>query len=90
MELYSMLCGSLDGRGVWGRKDTSICMAESLACTPETITTLLIGYTSYETTGLKKKKKKTLFFNENINTPCLIIENFSKVSRIRSTFSGKF
>ena len=28
-----MLCGSLDGRGVWGRVDT------------ETITTLLIGYT---------------------------------------------
>ena len=31
---------------VWGRMDTcSICMAESLCCPPETITTLLIGYT---------------------------------------------
>ena len=44
-ELCSMLCGSLDGRGVWERMDTCICMAESLCCTPETITTLLIGYT---------------------------------------------
>ena len=44
-ELCSMLCGSLDGRGVWGRKDTRICMVESLCCAPETTTTLLIGYT---------------------------------------------
>ena len=36
-----MLCGSLDGMGDRGRMDTCICMAES----PETITTLLIGYT---------------------------------------------
>ena len=41
-ELYSILCGSLDGQGVWGRMDTCICMAESLCCPPETITTLLI------------------------------------------------
>ena len=43
-ELCLMLCGSLDGRGVWGRMDTCVCMAESLHCLPETITTLLIGY----------------------------------------------
>ena len=35
----SMLCGSLDGRGVWGRMATCIYMAESLPCLPETITT---------------------------------------------------
>ena len=39
-----MLCGSLDGRGVWGRMDTCVCMAESFCYPPETITTLLIGY----------------------------------------------
>ena len=33
------------GEGVWGRMDTCICMAESLCCLPETITTLLISYT---------------------------------------------
>ena len=30
-ELYSKLCGSLHGSGVWGRTDTCICMAESFA-----------------------------------------------------------
>ena len=29
-ELYSVLCGILDERGVWGRMDTCICMAEFL------------------------------------------------------------
>ena len=29
---------------IWGRMDTCICMDESLHCSPETITTLLIGY----------------------------------------------
>ena len=29
---------------VWGRMDACICMAESLHCSPEAITTLLIGY----------------------------------------------
>ena len=43
MELRSMLCGTLDGRGVWGRIDSCIWRAESLPCPPETIT-LLISY----------------------------------------------
>ena len=43
MDLCSMLCGSLDGRGVWGRKDSCVCMAESHRSS-ETITTLLTGY----------------------------------------------
>ena len=43
-ELCSMLSGSLDGRGVWGRMGVCIYMAEFLCCPPETITTLLIGY----------------------------------------------
>ena len=37
--LCSMFCGSLDGRGVWGRIYTCI-LAESLCCAPSTITTL--------------------------------------------------
>jgi len=40
-----MLGGSLDGKGVWGRMDTCIFMAEALCYPPETITTLLTGYT---------------------------------------------
>ena len=43
-ELCSMLCGSLGGDGVWGRMNTCVCMAEPIRWSPETITTLLIGY----------------------------------------------
>ena len=53
VELCSMLCGSLDGKGVWGRMDTYICMAESLH-PPQTITTLLIGYITIQNKKLKK------------------------------------
>ena len=48
-----MLCGSLDGRGVWERMDTCICMAESLCCSPETTTTLLTGYTPVQNKKFK-------------------------------------
>ena len=43
-ELCSMLCGSLDGKRVWGRMDSYIHMAESVCCPPEIITALLIGH----------------------------------------------
>ena len=43
-ELCSILCGSLDGRGFWGRMDVCVSMTESLYCSPETTTTLLISY----------------------------------------------
>ena len=50
-----MLCGNLHGSGVWGRMDTCTSKAESLHCLPETITTLLIGYTSIQNIfGVKK------------------------------------
>ena len=35
----------MDGRGVRRRMDTCMCMAKSLCCSLETMTTLLIGYT---------------------------------------------
>ena len=38
--------GSLDGSRVWGRMGIYIYKAESLCCLPETIITLLIGYTT--------------------------------------------
>ena len=43
--LLNVICGSLNGREVWGRMDTYICMTGSLCCLPETITTLLMSYT---------------------------------------------
>ena len=44
-DLCSMPCGSLGGRGVWGRMVTCIGMAELLCYPPQTIRTLLISYT---------------------------------------------
>ena len=45
MELCSALCASMDGRGVWGRMDTCVCVAGSLCSPPGTITRALIRYT---------------------------------------------
>ena len=53
MEFCSMLCGSLDGRGVWRRMDTWIRMVESLCCPPEAITTFLIGYNQIQNNKFK-------------------------------------
>ena len=52
-ELCSMWWVSLDRRGVWGRKDICICIAESFRPSSEIITTLLTGYTP-----IQKKKSK--------------------------------
>ena len=59
---HGMLCDSLDGRGVWGRMDTNICMAGSLHCSPETITTLLVIwlYPNTKFKVLKTNKKSWL------------------------------
>ena len=58
MELCSMICSSLDGKGVWGRMETGIHIAESSHCLLETITTLLTGYTPIQS-------KKFSFFLKN-------------------------
>ena len=41
--------------------DVCICMAESLHCPPETITTLLIGYTPIQNKKFKRKKMNISF-----------------------------
>ena len=51
---------SLDGRRVWGRMVTCICMVESICCSPETIPTLLTVYTPIQNKKFKKKKKKAI------------------------------
>ena len=40
------ISGSRDGRGVWERVDTYVCMAESFCVPPEIITALLVCYTA--------------------------------------------
>ena len=52
--------------GVWERMHTCICMAESLRCSPQTITTLFIGYTSIQNKKfLKKGKENCRLVSEN-------------------------
>ena len=74
------LHGNLDGRGVWGRMETDVCMAESPHCSPETVTTLFVNQLHpnqlYKIQGGKGKtlshkrkstiqnKKKAFFFRE--------------------------
>ena len=48
-----MLRGSLDGRGDWGEWILVCVMTESIFCPPETITTLLTGYTPIQNEKLK-------------------------------------
>ena len=43
-ELCSVFCSNLNGKRIWKRMDICIRITESLCCTPETITTLLINY----------------------------------------------
>ena len=62
-----MLCGSLQGRGVWGRMDTCICMAESLCCQPETITSLLISYTPIWNKKLKKNSSGEMSMSQDLS-----------------------
>ena len=79
MDLCSMLCGSLDVRGVWGKMDTCICMAEFLYCSPETTTQLLHSYIPIQSKKFKlwvKKKVKNRFFY--FSYPLLIFPLFSE------------
>ena len=46
--------------GVRERMDTCICMAESLHCSPKTVTKLLISYTPIENKKFKLKKKNEI------------------------------
>ena len=53
-----MFLTSLCVAGGWGGMDTCICVTESLPCSSETTTTLLIGYIPIQNGfGVKKKKK---------------------------------
>ena len=62
-----MLCGSLDGKAVWGRMDT-----EFLRCSLRSITVLLISDTSEQNKKVEKIKKKkgvkTMNTPYNLNT----------------------
>ena len=79
MELYSVLSASLDGMGFWGRMDTCVYMAESLRCSPEMTTTLLINYTPIQNKKLKVwKKKKIVWYSVSPQELFSIIMDVSK------------
>ena len=77
MEFCSMLWGSLDGRGVWGRMDTCVFTVESLSCSPETncscspIMMLLISYTPIENKKFKLKQNKQTTKKNRAGLPAL-------------------
>ena len=65
MELCSMLCASLDRRGLGRKTDTCIWMAESHHCSPKTITTLLTGIPQYKMFLVLKNKIKNKILKIN-------------------------
>ena len=56
MELCSVMCGSLAGRGRWGRVDTRICVTASLSWAPEALTMF-----NQLCSSIKLKVKKKFF-----------------------------
>ena len=88
MELCSMLCGSLDEKGDWGRMDTCICTAESLCGPRETITTSLISYSPIQNKKFLKVLKIASKRNQctdpqkdlqaNVHSCFIIIPNWNK------------
>ena len=78
-----MLCGSSDGRGVWGRKDAYICMAEFLCCSPETTTALLIDSTPIQNNKFNNEKKKRTKRKNKLNKQkitCVILRKLQNLS----------
>ena len=73
-ELCSMLFGSLDGRGVWRRMYICICMAETLCCLPETITTL---FANLLYPNSKKKKLKNLLEDSRVSKAVMFTPRIS-------------
>ena len=61
---------------------TCICMTKSLHCSPETITTLLIGYTPIQSEKFEKeeeeKEKKTGWLNSNGRAKNILGKGLSK------------
>ena len=64
MNLSSVLCGSLDRRGVWGRMNTCVCMAELFCLSLEIITAMLTGYAPIQNKKSNLKKRDYRFFKK--------------------------
>jgi len=84
-----MLCGSLDGGRSLGWMDTCVCMAESLLCTSETITTLLIGYTPIQKKKVQIKINLKFFLNPNTVQYMHLKKNSITVTGLRTCSPSK-
>ena len=71
-----MLRGSLVGKGVWGKMNTCMYMAESLCGSPETVTTLLISDTPIQ------NKKVKLIINKIATKNKLLDDTKTSLNRI--------
>ena len=47
-----------------------MCMTESIPCSPETITTLLIGYTPIQKKKFKEKKRCDIYIHNRVLLSC--------------------
>ena len=74
-----------------GRMDTCVCMAESLCCPLETLTTLLNGYTPISNKKLKKNIKLKAFppVLENILWEIHVFFICSDIKKIKMCISPK-
>ena len=91
MELYSILYGSLDGKEIWKKMNT-LCMAESLCCSFETITTLLISYTlpQYKLKSfLKSGNSLRVGIKKNSLSSKLIVIKYESINTILSQISSE-
>ena len=75
------------GRGVWGRMDSCICMAESPCCPPEITTTLLTGS---NISGLVAKSCPTLMIPWNVAHQAPPFMGFSKQECCHFLLQGIF
>ena len=85
MDLFSILCGSLDGRGDWGRMDPCLRTAESLCSLPETITELFVNRLYPNTNKklkntIKKINNKDLLYSRRNDSQYLVITYIGKDS----------
>ena len=60
--------------------DTCICMAESLSCSPETITTSLLGYTTIQ--NKKSFLKKEKYVEDRLAASQGFLSNIIRMSNI--------
>lgn len=77
-----MLRSNVDGKGVWGRyMDICICMAESLYYSPQTTTTLLVGYIPTQ-----NKKVKMLYNFQKMDIQIILFFSKDNAQQLQQKF----